>query len=306
MIRFCIPIFYRKGAMLILLVSVCISLIGQSQIDHPFISSGPEIIVDVLPGNDIIYSHPYSKGISIYSLAEVFHTKVDIIFAFNQMNPTQPINEGKIVKIPLLKEEIITEKQKLHKLKKYLPIFYQIKKGETIYRISKQFFGVDQKTLISQNHKEDNNIQVGEILLVGWWAIPDKRLAKNQTIEKVAKPTLTPIDQQKPDISPKIDNIDSKEEAPQIIKYYISDAVGWWEKSVVSSKNYFVLHNDAKVGSMLDIYNPMMKNHVKAKVIGKIPTSTYSEDIQIIISPAVAKDLGILDTRFMVNIKYER
>jgi hypothetical protein len=66
------------------------------------------------------------------------------------------------------------------------------------------------------------------------------------------------------------------------------------------------LHDEAKVGSILDIYNPMLKTHVKAKVLGKIPLSTYAEDIQIIISPAVAKELGILDARFKVNIKYEQ
>jgi hypothetical protein len=56
----------------------------------------------------------------------------------------------------------------------------------------------------------------------------------------------------------------------------------------------------------MDIYNPMLKSHVKAKVLGKIPSGTYSEEVQLIISTAIARDLGILDSRFKVNIKYEQ
>ena len=56
---------------------------------------------------------------------------------------------------------------------------------------------------------------------------------------------------------------------------------------------------------MMDVYNPMLKRHVRAKVLGKIPQSTYAEEVQIIINSSVARELGILDQRFKVNIKYE-
>ena len=297
---------YKCKSTLIILLSAYLNLIGQQNPDNLFLSSGFEIVVDVLPGNDIFYSHPYNKGISIYNLAEVFQIKAEKIFSFNNLNSTKPINDGRIVNIPLQKDLIINEKSRLSKLHKYLPLFYRVKKGETVYRICKQYFGIENTTLMNINHKKSDDVKVGEALLIGWWLVPDKKLTKNLTIRDNLKPVIEPIDK-KPEIQ-KENLSESEHQAAHvpIIKYYLSDVVGWWDKSLGGSKSYFVLHNEARPGSLIDIYNPMLRNHIKAKVIGKIPSDTYSEDIEIIISPAIAKDLGILDTRYMVNVKYEK
>ena len=50
----------------------------------------------------------------------------------------------------------------------------------------------------------------------------------------------------------------------------------------------------------------MLKKHIKAKGIGKIPEGTYNNDIKIIINKSAAMALNILDARFKVNIKYEQ
>ena len=98
----------------------------------------------------------------------------------------------------------------------------------------------------------------------------------------------------------------TEKEEDKATKYYLSDVIGFYDKSAAESKNYYVLFNDAKVGSAIDIYNPMLRRHVKAKVIGKIPSNTYNEEVNIIISASIAKELGIFDTRFKVNVKYEK
>jgi LysM repeat protein len=279
---------------------------GQNNPDNLFLSSGSEIVVDVLPGNDIIYSHPFKKGISIYNLAEVFHLKADNLFAFNKLNPAQPINEGKIVKIPLNKDYLIFEKVKLNKLLKYLPIFYKVNKSETIYRISKQYLGIETSTLLLLNNKNSNDLRVGEMLLIGWWAVPDKNLKRNQTVNNTLSPLIMPsLKNEDVGETVKADSLKNINSIP-IVKYYLSDVVGWWDKNASGSKSYYVLHDEARPGSTMDIYNPMFRNHIKAKVIGKIPQDTYGQDIGIIISPAIARDLGILDIRYMVNIKYEK
>ena len=41
-----------------------------------------------------------------------------------------------------------------------------------------------------------------------------------------------------------------------------------------------------------------------AKVIGKIPQNAFGDEVIIIVSPSVAKQLGAKDERFFVKIKY--
>ncbi|WP_235298263.1 LysM peptidoglycan-binding domain-containing protein [Portibacter marinus] len=86
---------------------------------------------------------------------------------------------------------------------------------------------------------------------------------------------------------------------------YKSDkGIAIWNQSSTNSKNMFALHPTAKVGSYIEITNPMMNKTVQAKVIGNIPPRTYTDDVSIVVSPMVAKSLGVVDRRFAVRVKF--
>jgi len=285
-------------------------LIWAQNLSNRFFSSGYEIVVDVLPGNDIFYSHTYDKGISIYSLAEVFQVEPEKVLRINKFNPTQPNNDGKIVKIPVRKDLLITNPSDKRKEIQYLPVYYQVKKGESLYRISRQYFDTDVTSLLSINHKNSEDISTGEKLLVAWWPVRNNK--KTEPLKTKPSPVKTTTKgQNKQEVlvpEPKKEtreNLSADDHVP-IVKYYLSDVIGMWDRASGESKSYFVLHDEARPGTMMDIYNPMLKKHIKAKVLGKIPFGTYHEDIALIISSAIAKDLGILDVRFKVNIKFEK
>lgn len=292
-----------------LIFAIPILICGQN-LSNRFFSSGYEIVVDVLPGNDIFYSHTYDKGISIYNLAEVFQVEPEKVLRINKFNPTQPNNDGKIVKIPVRKDLLITNPSDKRKEIQYLPVYYQVKKGESLYRISRQYFDTDVTSLLSINHKDNEDISTGEKLLVAWWPVRNSK--KTEPLKTKPNPVKTTTKaQNKQEVlvpEPKKEtreNLSADDHVP-IVKYYLSDVIGMWDRASMESKSYFVLHDEARPGTMMDIYNPMLKKHIKAKVLGKIPSGTYHDDITIIISSAIAKDLGILDVRFKVNIKFEK
>jgi LysM repeat protein len=87
-------------------------------------------------------------------------------------------------------------------------------------------------------------------------------------------------------------------------KIITKSVIGMWDKDGAETKNLFVLHNDAKIGSTVQIYFPMQKRKIKAKVLGRIPEGTYNNDINVLLSPSVAKELGILDTKANLVISY--
>ncbi len=92
-------------------------------------------------------------------------------------------------------------------------------------------------------------------------------------------------------------------EEPAIV-FKREKGIAIWNQTSSDSKNLFALHPTAKVGSYIEITNPMMNKTVQAKVIGNIPPKTYTDDVSLVISPRVAKSLGVVDRRFMVKIKY--
>ena len=300
----------RKCKSTVFLIFVVPILICGQNLSNRFFSSGYEIVVDVLPGNDIFYSHTYDKGITIYNLAEVFQVDPEKVLRINKFNPTTPINDGKIVKIPVRKDLLITNPAEKMKSGQYLPVYYTAKKGESLYRISKQYFDTDVSTLLLLNNKEGQDIKTGEKLLIAWLPV-----IKSKKTEPVKNPVYSVKPNAKSNNTQEILAIEPKNEPKEklsaddhvtIVKYYLSDVIGMWDRSSMESKSYFVLHDEARPGTMMDIYNPMLKKHIKAKVLGKIPSGTYHDDITIIISSAIAKDLGILDVRFKVNIKFEK
>ncbi|HMT54110.1 MAG TPA: LysM peptidoglycan-binding domain-containing protein [Saprospiraceae bacterium] len=278
---------------------------GQNQ-SNRFFSSGTEIVTDVLPGNDIYYSHINDQGISIYSLAKIFQVSTEMVLKVNKIDPKDPNYDGKIVKIPIKKSRISFKPAAKSPKTNTLTLVYKVKKGETLYRIAKDYLNTDVKSLMSLNGKTTPDLNTGDSLIIGYLTV--QNLDNRQITSKNPDPKIdfdTKNKAQRPSTILKTPvNTETSDEV-KIVKYYLSDVIGFWDKSPSSHNNNFVLHNEAKPGTMMDVYNPMLKRHVRAKVLGKIPQSTYAEEVQIIINSSVARELGILDQRFKVNIKYE-
>ena len=291
------------------------AMIAQSS-SNRFFSSGSEIVADVLPGNDIYYCHVYDRGIPIYDLAEVFHIKPEKVMKANKLLPNQPINDGKIVKIPISRDCIILNPNFKPGKQPHLALVYIVRKGETLYRIAHEYFDTDTKALLTINQKDHHDVRPGEKLLIGWILLPKpsktsetkKEIPVFKSIEK-NNPSPVAAEKKIKSEPAKLNPVQQQPTAlaeTKIIKYYLSDVIGRWDKSSDGNESFFALHNEAKPGSMMDIYNPMLKKHVKAKVLGKIPAGTYQSDVEIFISQSVAKALGLLDTRYKVNIKFEK
>jgi LysM repeat protein len=277
--------------------------------NNRFFSLENDIVVDILAGNELFYIHQMDKGTSIYSLAEIFQVDVQTILQKNGLKSQQSIPEGKNVLVPINRENLIIKADFNPKHQASLPLYYEVKKGESLYRISKTYFGTDVNIIQKLNKKSSESIAVGEKLLVGYLSLSrykkvsnDIRPKNQKTISKdivLHEPKVKVVTDQKQHERADTTTLDTK-----VIKWYNSNVIALWDKNSEST-SLFVLHNEARLGSTMDIYFPMLKRQVKAKVLGRIPEGTYRDDISLFVSPGVARELGIRDSRFMVNIKYE-
>jgi len=80
--------------------------------------------------------------------------------------------------------------------------------------------------------------------------------------------------------------------------------IAYWDKSGFDRTNLFVMHNKAKPNSYIRLKYKVTGREVMAKVVCPIPKGLYSDDIDIIISPGVANQLGALDSQFQIQMDY--
>ncbi len=277
--------------------------------NNKFFSTENGIIIDVSASNELNYNHQLDKGTTIYSLAEIFQVDINTILQKNNLKQQQAVHEGKVITIPINRENLIIKSSFNPSQQACIPIYYQVKKGESLYRISKTYFNTDINVIQSLNKKSSEAINVGEKLLVGYLSMSRYKKVSNDIrtdSQKAAPKDIATHEKIVKEIQEnKISEVeDSISERTKVIKWYNSNVIALWDKNSASS-SLFVLHNEAKIGSTMDIYFPMLRRQVKAKVLGRIPEGTYKDEINLFVSPGVAHQLGILDTRFMVNIKYE-
>ena len=294
-----------KGT-LFLFLTIMSSTFAQN---NRFFSIENDINIDVTSGNELFYNHQMDKGTTIYSLADIFQVDVNTILQKNNLKPEQVINEGKLIKVPINRDNLITKTGFNPKQESCVPLYYQVKKGESLYKISKTYFNTDVDVIQSINKKSSEAINVGEKLLIGYLAMSRYKKVANDVRTNIQKTVPRDVAVQDHHMKVVVENKgtdleDTLANDTKVIKWFNSNVIALWDKNSEST-SLFVLHNEAKLGSTMDIYFPMLKRQVKAKVLGRIPEGTYREDINLFVSPGVAHQLGIRDTRFMVNIKYE-
>jgi hypothetical protein len=140
------------------------------------------------------------------------------------------------------------------------------------------------------NPSVQQGLKIGQVLHLGWLTPSDK------TDQEMISGSLPDSLQ----LIPK-DFIKDSQKAGKTIHEQKGLAV--WKPGNLSS-NYYVLHPTAKLGSYMEITNPMLHRTIMAKVAGHIPPGLYQSHIGIVVSPSTARALGILDQQFFARWRF--
>ncbi len=227
------------------------------------------------------------KGETLYRIAKQNQIEVDQILNINETPCQDEIQLGDTLLLPFNRSWYSTSTTTE---KSYKEIFYRVSQGDNLFRLSRIMLGVHEEIIMSLNQFVNTDIKIGQQLLMGYYHI-EVRSAKES------------IHSGLDDIVPLANTTDA---SPVRVKNYISQngPVLWFDDESFGDE-LFVMHLYAKPGSDIFIYNPMLKRRIKARVIGNIPPNTYPKEILALLSPAAAKALGALDTKFYVRMKYE-
>lgn len=271
--------------------------------------------------------YPVIKGDNQESLCKTFGCSINELRARNKLSSGQSLAAGKTLQIPV-SPDVIIKKNIKGKYDGVLPVFYTVKKGETAYRIVKVNLKDDVQNFCERNKLENCQLKVGSDVQVGWIDVRNNKSSADpvlsasksredkKSIRLVSAKTSGNNDEDQPTVFKKI--VSEKSNAGEAAgdamnvenentETWVSDrGVAYWQHGHRANTHKYVLHNSAEINSIIELYNPMLKRTVRAKVIGRIPGETYRDDIDVVLSSGAAESLGALDSRFQVEMRYKK
>jgi len=238
-----------------------------------------------------IFSHQFTRGQTMYSLAKFYGLKLDVLYNFNTHLPTDgTVQPGMAINVPVPDSAIVDWKMAWPR-KDFVPVFYTVKHGDTFYRVSKTYFGVVPDTLKLRNRLANTTLYTGQRIQIGWLStkgIPEALQAVNSNSLGLRMQSLQ--------------QAFNGEKTVKVPRF--QNGAAYWQREKKGADDYFALHRNAPIGSIIEISNPLRKRTVYAKVIAKIPDQAYGDDIVVVLSPSIAKLLGAKDPKFFVELKY--
>lgn len=287
--------FTSKLIFLILFLSFSFGLSAQNEGQFLGYFNLPDsTVIDITEEGLVYMVHKMDKQESLFSLSANYNAPEWSLTKLNPGLTEENINAYSSIKIPVQKKNFqysITELSGLDSLQK---VYYTVKKGETLYGISKRKFKTDLFLVQAYNYLEDNNIQPGQLLHIGYVQKPK---IMNEVITYKAFDPISE-DQLLEDefISKGGENIITIEER----------GAATWNPAVDDEPFLFALHRSAKKGSVIKITNPDTGRFMHIRVLGKIPPTHYQKHIKVVVSQKVADLLGGINKEFFVTLQYHK
>jgi LysM repeat protein len=249
--------------------------------------------------NDVkVFDHVLSRKQTLYSLARFYGIALEELYQFNPGLKSKPTEVGQRIRVPVPNPAIRRYRKGDFKPWKFVPAYYKVRSGDDLKKIADNHFRINLDTLMQRNRLATKQVSTGQLLLIGYVSvegIPDSlRKADGQAASNVRH--VLAMNKFKEEVHGK--------------KLREQRGPAFWPKKGLQPKGeeliheFFVLHRIATVNSTVEVTNPVTGATAYAKVIGKIP-NIYGNDIVIILSVPLAKQLGAVDERFFVKIRYQ-
>jgi len=249
------------------------------------------IFISINEYDEKIYTHTMQPGQTLWSLTRFYGLKPEELVRFNKISNNQVVNPGDKVRIPIPNKAIIRFENPNANKAELLPVCYVVKRGDTMFGIAQRQYKMPVDTLVKRNNIAGKPLQPGQVLHTGWISkngIPDS-LQNHQAYATYDKDSRAAVEFEK-----------------KRARYNQRGPVVWMkDKGRGGKKIVACLHNKARMGKVIEIYNPSNKKTIYAKVIGRIPVGAHDPSVIAVLTPLAAKYLGAKDAKFFVEIKYK-
>jgi LysM repeat protein len=282
----------RKLAALCLLL-YCLSANASTGDSLNYLTPKDTIFLSIGAYGEKYFTHEMAPKQTLYSLARFYGLSVGELQYFNQGLTPSTVRVGTPVRVPVPNRAIRRYQDAEFLAQEHVPVFYVVKKGDTMYRIAKQHFKMPIEDIMYRNQLMDHTLKSGQKLHVGWLnihGIPDslRHVVSGPLEKKNARLRQAYLDE-----------LGGKRELEH-------QGVAAWQTNSKEKSDFYALHRYAPVNSIISVNNPMSRRTVYVRVIGRVPVTAYEPEVIVILSPLAAELLGAIDPRFFVRVKYHR
>lgn len=234
---------------------------------------------------------------------------------------------GQIIQVPASTAEVSPVKPISSPKSNGKEVYHTVVKGETMYRISKQY-GITVDELQKLNNLTGTTVSVGQKLIVSKGAKPieikPEPVVQQTPVEVTDKPVENPVKEPavvniprseekifKPD-TPVVSSTNSRSGSTEkdiksgsaVDKISETGVAAWITEGDLNQNKFYALHRTAPVGTIIKVTNRMNNNSVFVKVVGVLPDTGDNDNILIKITQAAAQRIGALDQRFQSELTY--
>jgi len=265
--------------------------------------------------------HIVEKGQTLYFLSKKYDVSISDLMRFNpQVGKDMIVKEGMVLKI-------FTKPVPVLNVKNYK--YHTVEKGQTLYSLSK-LYSISVDDLIYLNQLENPSIGIGDKLIVqnvdrealftdAKENIPTD--TKEVVRENVSEKVLT--DKKEIDKKPLYTQVETIKNEGTVLEIKSKDVemykmlydgykesgakkakekgIGNFLEQSTSKDVYLALVKGVNSGQVIRLRNLMNNKVIYLKVVGSVPASDAANNISIKISKAAARDLKIVEDRFLAE-----
>ena len=120
--------------------------------------------------------------------SQIYHTSVDDILQYNNIEDAKYIELNRSVRIPL-NQKYVYKGVNLNSFEhtNFIPLQYTVKKKENLYRIAKVYCDESIEAMKLRNGLINNNLDIGQKLIIGWIPVSKNQLFKISEPEPLKK-----------------------------------------------------------------------------------------------------------------------
>lgn len=251
--------------------------------------------------------HKVLPGETLYSIAKQYNVDLTEMILVNRIGESgYSLDVDQLLIIPLYAKRKIMTEVKIDEVPEGY-ITHIVKQGETLYSITRSYNGVTPEMVMQKNGLTSDTLKIGQTILIPQNFEAEPETVKNEdTAIKAEADTVVdkalyknPFYDKQQALQSQFDEVESDDAGLEV-----SRGIGTWLNNSRSenTKNFYALHKDAPIGTVVKIRNLMNNRVAFVKVIGKLPENDENRNLVIKVSAATAKYLNILDERFLVEL----
>jgi LysM repeat protein len=248
------------------------------------------VFLTVDPFGEKLLYHQVERGQSPEAIANFYGLSKADFQAFNPILPEGNPEPGTTIHIPVPNRAILRYQIAGQNPYAFVPVFYVVRKGDNLYRIAKTYFKMSAEEMTSRNHLPDEQLSPGQLLHVGWMSID----GIPSGLREESGPYAAKIRELRLGFEENATGSEIREQK----------GVAAWDPHNRSETELFALHRFAPPNSIIEVWNPWMRERIYVRVIGSIPDKMHGEEVVVVLSPTAARLLGAVDPRFYAEVRY--